>query len=143
MTNTLKFVGVAVVGLVLGLLLSAGLHTDSKPVSGIYEPSTCVGTACTLITQIQKGTGSLIMPSFTVAASSTVAADIAVAGVQSGDTVFAQFVSGSANGAGWLVTQATASTTSGYITLRIVNNTGASAVIPATLASSTQYLTLR
>ncbi len=101
-----------------------------------------LGVAPTNFAKILAGNGVLIMSSFTVAASSSVAADIAVTGAISTDLVFSQFATSSANGAGWLVTQASASSTPGFVTLRIVNNTGASAVLPSSLGSSTPYLIL-
>lgn len=100
------------------------------------------GTNGTRLGLIAAGNCSLISSNFTFAASSSVAVDCAVTGVVSGDYVFAGFATSSANGAGWLVTQESASSTAGFITLRIVNNTGASAIIPASIASSTPYVVL-
>jgi len=102
--------------------------------------TTCAGTQ---LSQVQKGTCSLIASSFTITASTSLAVDCAVTGVVSGDTVFAQFATSTSAGAGWLVTQVAASTTSGFITFNIVNNTGTNAVIPASIASTTRYLILR
>lgn len=101
------------------------------------------GTNGTRIGLFAVGQCSLIAPSFTFAASTSVAVDCAVNGVQTGDIVDANFATSSAVGAGWLVTGASASSTSGFITLRVVNNTGASAVIPASIASTTDYTVLR
>ncbi|HEY1747831.1 MAG TPA: hypothetical protein VGG11_13850 [Xanthobacteraceae bacterium] len=95
------------------------------------------------IYQVLKGTAALIMSSYTVAATSTVAADIAVSGIQPGDLVFGMFATSTALYGGWEVVSASASSTPGYATLRIVNDTGASAVIPASVASSTQYIIIR
>lgn len=93
---------------------------------------------------IFRGTCSLIGPSFVaLAASSSLPFDCAVTGVQSGDVVMAQFATSSSAGAGWLVTQASASSTNGFITLRIVNNTGTTATIPASIASSTSFFITR
>lgn len=100
------------------------------------------GTNGSRIGLIAFGGCNLIASSFTVAASSSVPVDCAVSGVVTGDSVNAWFATSSSNGAGWLVTQSSASTTAGFITLRIVNNTGASAVIPASLASTTKYFVL-
>jgi hypothetical protein len=122
--------------------------------SGIYAGSSqqlavssagalTLGASGTSIAQLQKGTGSLIMSSYTVAPTSTVAADIAISGIQPGDLVFATFATSSAVFGGWEVVSASASSTAGYATLRIVNDTGASAVIPASIASSTPYLIVR
>lgn len=104
-----------------------------------------VGSSGTTVSQMQKGTCSLIAPSFSVTASTSVAMDCAVTGVQASDVVFAMFASStpSTAGSGWEVVGASASSTSGFITLSITNGTGATAVIPASLASTTQYLILR
>jgi hypothetical protein len=121
---------------------------DTVSASGLAIGVGCnsFGAACggTTITQVIKGTGILVMPNYSsLAASTTLAADIAVTGVVSGDTVFAQFATSTANGAGWEVVGVSASSTSGFITLRIINNTGTTATIPASIASTTQYLILR
>lgn len=88
-------------------------------------------------------TCSLIAPSFTVTASSTAVMDCAVTGVVTGDGVFAQFATTSAAfGGGWSIAGASASTTSGFITLLVANGTGATAVIPASVASTTKYIIL-
>lgn len=101
-----------------------------------------VGTNGPAIPKILEGTCSLIAPSYSVVASTSVAMDCAVTGVVKGDVVFAQFASSTAatGGPGWEVVGASASTTSGFITLSITNGTGGTVIIPASLASSTQYL---
>lgn len=83
------------------------------------------------------GFGTLISNAFTVTASSTLSMDIAITGVVSGDVVDAWFATSTANGGGWAITGSSASSTSGYITVRVANNTGANAVVPQSLASST------
>ncbi len=149
MTNILKFLGVAIAGIVVGLLLHAG---GASNVGGIYNQvqqnfqngGLIIGPSGSSLTQVIKGTGSLIAPSYvSLAASTTLAADIAVTGVVSGDTVFAQFATSTALGAGWEVVNASASSTAGYITVRFINNTGTAATIPASVASTTQYLIIR
>lgn len=105
-----------------------------------------VGSSGTAVTQVLKGTCSLIAPSFVgLAASTSIAMDCAVTGVQSGDVVIAMFATSTASGVGpgWEVVGSSASTTSGFITLNITNGTGASALMPASIASTTQYLILR
>lgn len=98
------------------------------------------GSTGTRVGPIIVGAGSLISANYSsLAASTSLAADIAVPGVVSGDYVFAQFATSTAVSAGWLVTGASASSTSGFITVRYVNNTGAVATIPASIASTTQY----
>lgn len=102
-----------------------------------------LGASGTKITQILKGTGALIGVGANLAATTSIAFDIAVTGVVKGDTVFAQFATSTGAVAGWLVTGASASTTSGYITVDVVNNTGTTAYPPASVASTTQYLIIR
>lgn len=86
---------------------------------------------------------SLIAPSFTVAASTTVSMDCAVTGVASGDRILAQFATSTVAGNGWDIVGASASTTGSFVTLRVTNWTGASNIIPASLASSTQVWVAR
>jgi hypothetical protein len=145
--------GVIALGLVVALTLGfAGLNPSTANLggSGGYEALQVwfgngfkVGPQGTAVNQLIKGTCSLIASSFTIPATTTVATDCAVTGVLSGDLVFSNFATSSAANGGWLVVSASASSTSGYITLRIQNNTGLSAVIPASLASGTPYLILR
>ncbi len=87
-------------------------------------------------------TCSLIAASFTVTASTTAYMDCAVTGVVSGDGVFAQFATSSAIFNGWSVASASASTTSGFLTIGVSNGTGANNVIPASVASSTKFIVL-
>lgn len=159
MSEYTKLIAIALIAGVLGAFFSGlvgGKSTvfggtsnyDTLSASGLVIGSGCnqFGATCagTTIAQILKGTGSLIMPTYTsLAASTTLAADIAVSGVQSGDEVIAQFATSTATGAGWEVVGASASSTSGFITLRVINNTGTAATIPASIASTTQYLIIR
>lgn len=101
------------------------------------------GSSGSRVGPIISTTCSLIMPSFSVTASTSQTADCAVTGVVTGDVVFAQFATStpSTNG-GWVVTQASASTTAGFITLNFENHTGATNVIPASVASTTKFLVL-
>ncbi len=102
-----------------------------------------IGSSGVAMTQFISGTGALIYSNPSVIASTTLPFDIAVTGVIDGDKVFVQTATTTANGAGWLITGASASTTSGFITLRIVNNSGATNVIPRNIASNTPYLIIR
>ncbi len=94
-----------------------------------------IGASGTAFNQVLEGKSSLIASSFTVGATTTVSMDIAVTGALTGDTVFASFATTSAVG-GWAIVGASASTTAGFDTLRVMNLTGASNVIPASIASS-------
>lgn len=100
-----------------------------------------LGVAPTNIAKILGGTCSLIASSFTVAASTTVPMDCAITGVVSTDLVFGQFATSTQIGqGGWAVRGASASSTAGFITLTVVNSTGASNIIPASIASSSKYI---
>lgn len=101
-----------------------------------------IGTNGSRVGPIIVGTCPIIMANYSIAASTTVAADCAVTGVVTGDVVFAGFATSSANFGGWFIAQSSASSTSGFITLRITNTTGATAIIPASVASTTKYLVL-
>lgn len=97
------------------------------------------GSSGSRIGPVIAGNGALIASVYTVSATSSAAMDIAVTGVVAGDTVFAQFgtTTPSAAGVGWVINGAAASTTSGFITVNVGNLTGAVAVVPQNLASST------
>lgn len=104
------------------------------------------GSSGSRVGPIITGTCALILPGTnTATASTSISMDCAVTGVVSGDTVFASFATSSAitNTAalGWSVAGASASSTSGFITLRINNNTGANNV-PSPVGSTTQYIVL-
>lgn len=102
------------------------------------------GTNGTRLGPIMTGTCSLIMTSYSVSASTTIAADCAVTGVISTDGVFAQLATSTQIGlGGWSVRGASASSTAGFITISLVNGTGATNIIPASLASTTKYIVLR
>lgn len=123
----------AVEGLVGGVTNYDELDVQAVKVNGTVD---AFGTR---LGPIIVNTCSLIAPSFTVAASTTVTMDCAVTGVLSGDIVKAWFATSTSPGNGWAIFQSAASTTSNFITMRVTNFTGASAVIPASLASTTQY----
>lgn len=110
---------------------------------GYKVNGTTVLNSSGFITGPTTGTCSLIANNYTLAASSSIAMDCAITGILPGDILFGQFATSSANGAGWLITQASASSTAGFGTFRVVNNTGASALIPASVASTTSYFVSR
>lgn len=102
------------------------------------------GTNSTRLGLLSFGTCSLIAGSYTVAATTTVAMDCAITGIVATDGFFAQFATSSQSLAGgWSVRGASASSTAGFATISVVNGTGASSVIPASIASSTKYILLR
>lgn len=84
-------------------------------------------------------TCSLIANSYTVAASTTVSMDCAIPGIVPGDIVEVQLATSTTPGNGWAVMEASASSTPGFATVRLTNFTGASNIIPASIASTTQY----
>lgn len=103
-----------------------------------------LGTGGNAVANLAWSNCALIAPSYTVAASTTVPMDCALSGAVSGDFVLASFGSTTIPIAGgWRIVGASASTTSGYDTLQVRNETGASAVIPSVIASSTRVLNLR
>lgn len=149
MTNQNLTIGLVVVAIVA----IAGLFYPGSPVSHLlggvtnYDEvdATAVkigGSSGTRVGPVITGTCALIPVSYSFVASSSQVADCAVTGVVTGDYVFAEFATSSPSGAGWLISQVSASSTSGFITLRVVNNTGITALIPASVGSTTQYLVL-
>jgi hypothetical protein len=72
--------------------------------------------------------------------------DCAITGARSGDIVFAQLGSTTVPAAttgGWRIVGASASSTANFDTVLVRNDTGASAIMPAAIASSTSFLNLR
>lgn len=102
-----------------------------------------IGASGTAVTQLLKGTCSLIGDTYTVIASTTKAFDCAVTGALTGDLVFPGNATSTVAGLGWENSSGSASSTAGFITIRVSNSTGANAVIPASVASSTPYFILR
>lgn len=104
-----------------------------------------VGSSCTAsrIDAFNTSTCNLVGSAYTIAATSSALFDCAATGVVSGDNVDINFSTSTVatNLVGWLITGRIASTTqNGFITLRVSNLTGASAVLPAELASSTAWM---
>lgn len=106
-----------------------------------FAGGTKIGSSGTQLTQVLTATCSLI-GNASVTASTTAAFDCAVAGAVSGDKVFAQAATSSPSYMGFLITGASASTTSGFVTLKIFNG-NATAVVPNSIASSTSLLIVR
>lgn len=107
----------------------------------VGNPST-IGAVPTNISHLLVSSCSLIAASFTVAASTTVAMDCAVTGALSTDIVqmwFGTSTVAAATTAGWRILGSQASSTNGFISLQVRNDTGASAILPSVLASSTYY----
>lgn len=108
----------------------------------VGNPST-LGVYPTNLATILSSTCALIASTYTVAATSSVNMDCSVPGSILGDLAFAQFASSTTPGSGWSISGAAASSTSGFVTFTVYNGTGASAVIPASIASSTKYLVIQ
>lgn len=151
MTNKLTVTGVVVAVVIALLSLCIAVAGKAPAAGGItnYDELDASalrigGTNSTRLGLLKFGTCSLIAPSFTVAASTTVAMDCAITGVVPTDGVFAQFATSTQIGqGGWAVRGASASSTPGFITLSVVNSTGASNLIPASIASTTKFIVLR
>ena len=165
MNQTLQQILWAAGSVVVTLLLVAFLHVGGASIlnGAITAPWTTltalqlqqglripggpgVSTNGSSVQALFKGTCSLINSgSFTIVASTSVAMDCAVTGVKPGDEVLAIFATSTASitGPGWELTGASASSTAGFITFSVTNGTGATALMPASLASTTQYLILR
>lgn len=80
-----------------------------------------LGASGSSLTQVIKGTCDLV--GGTIAATSSASADCAVTGVKDGDLVFATLATSTAGG---VITGARASSTDGYITVRLLNLAGGS-----------------
>lgn len=147
------FIGVvAVIALLLSLVglassseqpvsLGGTTNYDTVSVTGLKVGVGCAdsNTSCagSSVTSIIKGTCNLV--GGTIAATSSAVADCAVTGVLDGDLVFATLATSTANA---VIDGARASSTSGFITVRLHNLTGAASSVSA-LGSSTAYFVIR
>lgn len=151
MTKIEKILGV---GVLIAIVIAVGgytypqLKSTVQNIAGVTNYDEVDATAMKIggangsrLGPIIAGTCSLISNAFSVTASTTKAMDCAVTGVVSGDIVQAWFPTSTITTGGWQIVGASASTTSGFVTLSVYNGagTGASAIIPASLASSTEY----
>lgn len=154
MRNQFGLIAGVVVAIVIALLSLGIAVTKGHPTAGgvtNYDEVDATalkvgGTNGTRLGLLSFGTCSLIASNYTVAASSTVPMDCAVTGVVSTDGVFAQFATstiGPGIFGGWSIRGASASTTAGFVTISVVNGAGGSALIPASIASSTKFIVLR
>lgn len=101
-----------------------------------------VSSTGTSINNIAFGSGAII-GNVSQTATTTKAYDIAAVGCLSGDKVLTEQASSTAVLGGFQITAASASTTAGYVTLSVFNGSGAAAVVPNAIASSTTWLCLR
>lgn len=133
----------------LGIVLTTGSSSSSPSFGGVTNYDEVDATAIKIggasgsrVGPVIAKTCSLISANFTIAASTTVAMDCVVTGVVSGDLVFADLATSTIQGNGWLIAQSSASSTAGFVTVQITNNTGTSKTLPASVASTTQVLVL-
>lgn len=96
-----------------------------------------IGSSGSALTKAIKGTCNLT--GGTIAATSSAVANCAVTGVVDGDLVFATLATSTNNG---VIIGARASTTAGFITVRLLNLSGAASSVSA-LGSSTAYWIVR
>lgn len=137
-------IAVFAIGLHSGAITFGGVDTGTAFPHGIQIGNPAkIGTNPTNLAKFLAGQCSLIASSYTVAASTTVPMDCAVKGEVNTDVPFAQFATSTQIGqGGWAIRGASASSTSGFITVSVVNSTGASGIIPASIASTTKYIVL-
>lgn len=147
MINFAKATGLVIAGIVVGLVI-AGLTTQSN-VGGVYNNVTNEFISGVRIGSNPKtikaaGTCELIGTNVSQIASSTRPYDCIVTDAQSGDFVVANIARGTTlTSLGWSIVGANASTTNGYITVLIANQTGG-ARTPSTdaVGSSTPYIVI-
>lgn len=108
-----------------------------------FQKGLAIDSRGTVLKKVLTGTGTLIYSNSSVTASTTKAFDIAVAGVTVNDNVFVQTATTTAASLGWHIQGASASSTSGYITVIVANLTGATGNVPRNIASSTNYLVIQ
>jgi len=163
MTNILKNIGLVIAGVIVGLLFSA-ISVKSNPVGGVYNQVTKyfydginVGTsgqytisstgAVTNTASVTTGTnGSTIsfvkattcnLVGGTIAATSSAVGDCAVTGVVAGDLVIPTLATSTAN---VVATGARASSTAGFVTVRLLNLTGSASSFTAVGSSTTLFI---
>lgn len=143
------------VALIAVAIIAAGGYLFPKAAAGLFGGVTNYdevdasalrigGTNSTRLGLLTFGTCNLIASSYTVAATTTVAMDCAITGATPTDGIFGQFATSTQIGSGgWSIRGASASSTAGFATFSVVNGTGASNVIPASIASTTKFILLR
>lgn len=146
MDNFFKFIaglsllGVLVIGFVMFVNRDASLGASvAANVTSVTNPWR-FGANGAIFSEFKAATCDLIGTNASQLASTSVAYDCAVTGVASGDVIMAQLASSTpAVGQGWSIKASRASTTAGYVTVLLSNETGANKVPSATsVGSSTQ-----
>lgn len=153
------------IGLLITVVIAIGAYFFPKQVENIVSAATpgtrfphgiTIGlptSSPTNISKILTGTCTLLGLNTSQVASSTAPYDCAVTGAVSGDTVLGQLAVSTTStnvlwsqnpgqGLGWSITSCMASTTAGFITCRLSNQTGGAAAPAASvnIASTTNYL---
>lgn len=136
---------IVLISLTSGKEVKTTLGSTIETIRVTFGSGIKVGGSGTNITQIIAGTCNLLNMNSTQAATTTASYDCIAPGVKSGDIIESSLGTTSPNisNLNW-IGYATASSTSGYLTWRITNLTGASA-IPSVrgVGSSTQYTAFR
>lgn len=104
-----------------------------------------IGTSGSRITTLVDGTCNLIGAA-SIAATSTGVMDCAVSAARAGDVVLVtSATTTAATGAmwGWDIAGASASSTNGFVTMKVRNMTGVAGIPPITATSGIQFLILR
>ncbi len=135
--------------------VQGNLITDGTAIyNGVVQflSSLQIGTNGTALTEIKSGTCTIFAYATTIAASTTAQVDcqagasslVAIAGIQNGDRVFANMASTTSAGFEGLTLQwVAASTTNGYINMKVYNGTGGTFTWAATASSSIPYVVFR
>lgn len=164
MNKTNFALGISVVALVIaGLLYFGGVMPSFGSATACTDGYTCftnvevqgnqvtdgttqMGSSGTAISKVLTGTCTLLA-NFSIAATSTRDVDCAVTGVVEGDKVFLSLSTTTGNGIAsqYSIVGTHASTTSGFVTAKLLNLTGTAATPAATanFGSSTQYYIVR
>ncbi len=146
MKNFAKSAGLLIAGVIVGLLISAAASSKESALGGIYAQvesyfgqGISVGPSGTDVLNLQEGTVNCTGAA-TVALGSTANYSCTIAGVVSGDKVFASL---STYPAGIYMAGAIASTTAGFIQVTLGNASTTAAIAPTGATTSVQYLITR
>lgn len=151
--NTKIWVALVVIGIIAigsylykGVSLGSGNEIEQFPIKfikGLHIGNPLTQNAKRL-ELVSEGTCTLLA-NFSITATTTRSVDCAVSEARSGDVVFVQLARSTAMAQQYVVKSANASTTSGFISVDLLNLTGASAVPSATsgFGSSTTYVLYR
>ncbi len=133
----------------LGVLTSSA--TAAWSAAQTFTSTVQFGSSGTALTQIKKGTCTIFAYATTIAASSTgnvdcqagVAALTSLGDVLKTDLVFIQMPTSTPTTSNGMQYYASASSTSGFISLRVINNTGTTFTWTSQASSSIPYIVIR